>query len=84
MPDVTHSPTDDISIQQTPFCGDLRSKKYFLFEALPTDPSEYLDPSGYCWCHQTQLSIGPDGQHATPDLCGPGRECYRSALAPKT
>ena len=78
------SDTSSQELTQTRFCGDLRSKKYFLFEAPPTDPSEYLDPSGYCWCHQTQLSIGPDGQHAHPELCGPGRECYRSAIAPKS
>jgi hypothetical protein len=75
-------PTTDIP--ETPFCGDLRSKRYFLFESLPTDAAEFLDPSGYCWCYHTQLPVGPDGQSAEPDLCRPGRSCYRSALAPET
>src|SRR5689334_10832286 len=73
----------ELNVIQTPFCGDLRSKKYFLFESLPTDASEFLDPSGYCWCYHTQLPVGPDGESAEPDLCRPGRSCYRSALAPE-
>jgi hypothetical protein len=73
-----------LNVLQTPFCGDLRSKKFFMLDAIPTDESEFMDPSGHCWCHHTQQPIGPDGQHAAPDLCGPGRNCYRSALAPLT
>jgi hypothetical protein len=78
--DVTNNPAPN----QTPYCADLRSKKYFLLDSLPTSDSDFLDPSGYCWCYNTQQSIGPDGQHALPALCGPGRECYRSAVSPQT
>jgi hypothetical protein len=27
------------------------------------------------------MAIGPDGERADPDQCGPDRKCYRSALA---
>ena len=66
---------------QTPFCGDLRSKKYFLLDTLPSEASDLLDGSGHCWCYHTQQPIGPDGLHVLPDQCVPGRVCYRSALS---
>lgn len=69
---------------QTPFCGDLRSKKYFLLDTLPSEASDLLDGSGHCWCYHTQQPIGPDGLHVLPDQCVPGRVCYRSALSPLT
>ena len=69
---------------ETPFCGDLRSKKYFLLDTIPSEASDLLDGSGHCWCHHTQQPIGPDGLHVLPDQCVPGRACYRSALAPLT
>lgn len=74
-----HMPHADVSL--TKFCGDLRSKKYFMLETIATDESHYMDPSGHCWCYHTQQPVGPDGRHVTPDSCGPGRKCYRSALS---
>jgi hypothetical protein len=71
------------SIVQTPFCGDLRSKKFFLMDTLPTLASEYLDDSNHCWCYHTQQVVGPDGGFVTPRRCVPGRRCYRSALDKK-
>ncbi len=65
----------------TPFCGDLRSKKYFMLDTIPTEPEQYYDPSGHCWCFHTQQVLGPDGSHVAPEDCTPGRRCYRSALA---
>ena len=72
------SPAIDAS--QTPFCGSLRSKKFFMLDAVATEPSQYLDASNHCWCRETQGVIGPDGGRATPARCGPGRSCYVSAL----
>ena len=69
---------------ETPFCGELRSKKYFLLDTIPSQASDLLDGSGHCWCYHTQQPIGPDGMHVLPDLCGPGRSCYRSALPAST
>ncbi len=74
----------ELNVLQTPFCGDLRSKKFFMLDSLPVEEADFLDPSGHCWCYHTQMPIGPDGAHAAPHLCGPGRECYRSALAHPT
>ena len=68
----------------TPFCGDLRSKRYFMLDIIPTKAEQYLDPSGHCWCYHTQQVLGPDGQHVAPGACTPGRRCYRSALAEPT
>jgi hypothetical protein len=69
-------------IPQTPFCGQLRSKKYFMLDVLPTDAAQYLDDSAFCWCFKTQQVVGPDGSQASPEQCTPGRGCYRSALTP--
>ncbi len=72
----------NIAGHQTPFCGDLRSKKYFMLDQIATEAQDYMDPSGHCWCYHTQQAIGPDGEQAFPEVCGPGRKCYRSALTP--
>jgi len=65
---------------QSPFCGSLRSKKFFMLDAVATDADHYLDASNHCWCRETQQVIGPDGGAVQPDRCVPGRSCYTSAL----
>lgn len=62
------------------FCGSLRSKKFFMRDALATDPSDYLDASNHCWCRETQQVFGPDGGRVHPTKCMSGRSCYTSAL----
>jgi len=74
-----NSPATSAAIQ-TAFCGSLRSKKFFMLDALATDAEQYLDASNHCWCRETQQVIGPDGGRATPHRCTPGRTCYTSAL----
>jgi hypothetical protein len=64
----------------SPFCRELRSKRFFAVQGVPTDASQYLDRSDHCWCFVTQRPIGPDGAKVYPDRCVPGRSCYRSAL----
>ncbi|HJQ31971.1 MAG TPA: hypothetical protein VJ866_07330 [Pyrinomonadaceae bacterium] len=64
----------------SPFCGSLRSKKFFMTNGLATDASHYLDSTEHCWCRETQLVVGPDGGRAKPARCVPGRSCYKSAL----
>jgi hypothetical protein len=65
---------------QTPFCGALRSKKYFMLDVIATEAQQYLDESGHCWCYHTQHAVGPDGELVQPLDCTPGRSCYRSAV----
>ena len=65
----------------TPFCGDLRSKKFLMLDVIPPTPEQYYDPSGHCWCYHTQQPVGPDGRFVRPEQCTPGRACYTSALA---
>lgn len=65
---------------QSPFCGALRSKKFFILDALASEASQYLDASNHCWCRETQQVMGPDGDRVHPNRCGPGRACYTSAL----
>jgi hypothetical protein len=81
---IPASKSPSLPVIQTPFCGDLRSKKFFMLDRLPADHEDFLDPSGHCWCYHTQIALGPDGSHAGPDHCGPGRSCYRSALSDPT
>jgi hypothetical protein len=75
------SKTARLSVIQTPFCGDLRSKKYFMRDEILTNAEDYHDASGHTWCYHTQMPIGPDGNRAAPEYCTPSRRCYRSALA---
>lgn len=65
---------------QSAFCSELRSKKFFMMDALATSASQYLDGSNHCWCCRTQLVVGPDGGRVRPEHCVPGRSCYKSAL----
>ena len=69
-----------VGVAESPFCGSLRSKKFFIVSGLATDASQYLDSTEHCWCRETQLVIGPDGSRAHPARCVPGRACYSSAL----
>ena len=41
----------------------------------PGFPDTSLDPP-LCWCSETMLAIGPDGEIVSPEHCGPGRPCY--------
>lgn len=70
-----------LPILQTPFCGDLRSKKFFLRDTLPQTAEDFLDSTNHTWCYHTNLPVGPDGYRVCPQDCGPDRSCYRSALA---
>jgi hypothetical protein len=65
---------------QSQFCGRLRSKKFFMLDRLATSGDDYIDSANHVWCCETQEVIGPDNRGVNPDSCGPGRECYRSAL----
>ena len=65
---------------QSPFCGSLRSKKYYMLDRLATSADEYLDATNHVWCCETQEVIGPDNSRVDPERCGPGRACYTSAL----
>jgi hypothetical protein len=67
-------------VPQSAFCSSLRSKKFFMIDALPTDAAQYLDASNHCWCRMTQQVIGPDGGTVHPDSCKVGRDCYSSAF----
>jgi hypothetical protein len=69
-----------VSVAESPFCGSLRSKKFFMMNGLATDASQYLDGTEHCWCRETQMVFGPDGGRAHPSRCVPGRSCYGSAL----
>ncbi len=66
----------------TPFCGELRSKKFLTLDVIPSQADEYFDRSGHCWCYHTQKPLGPDGELVGPHECNVGRSCYRSALSP--
>jgi hypothetical protein len=65
---------------QSPFCGRLRSKKYFMLDRLATSAEDYIDGANHVWCFETQEVIGPDNRRVSPENCGPGRSCYVSAI----
>ena len=65
---------------QSPYCGSLRSKKFFLLDRLASSADDYIDGANHVWCCETQEVIGPDNRRVRPDSCGPGRACYSSAV----
>ncbi len=76
-PDTPALPPAEV---QSPFCGDLRSKKFFMLDVLPTEEEQFLDSTNHCWCYQTQQVVGPDGGSVHPGSCQPGRACYVNSL----
>ncbi len=72
--------TSAATVLRSSFCGELRSKKFFMLGRLASAASDYLDSSNHCWCRVTQQVVGPDGAKARPERCGPERNCYQSAL----
>ena len=80
LSNLQESAPENSAAIQTAFCGSLRSKKFFMLDALATDAEQYLDASNHCWCRETQQVIGPDGGRATPSRCTPGRSCYTSSI----
>ena len=72
--------SDLSTVIKSPFCGSLRSKKFFMMDGLATEAEQYLDSSNHCWCRETQQVVGPDGGRVRPERCVPGRSCYISAL----
>ena len=79
--EVTLETANELSTPiMSPFCGSLRSKKFFMRDTLATEESDYLDASNHCWCRETQQVVGPDGGRVHPSRCGAGRSCYTSAL----
>jgi hypothetical protein len=70
-----------LNVLKTPFCGDLRSKKFYMRDEILTSADDYRDASGHIFCYHTQMPVGPDGFRVDPDDCGPDRPCYRSAFA---
>jgi hypothetical protein len=66
------------AVAQSVFCRELRSKRYYFLEQMPTEEDHILDGSNRCWCRLTMQVIGPDGDMTHPTDCRPGRSCYRS------
>jgi hypothetical protein len=78
--DLPAPPGTESTEVQSPFCGDLRSKKFFMLDVLPTEEDQFLDSTQHCWCYQTQQVVGPDNLSVHPSECRPGRSCYVNAL----
>ena len=78
------APTNETTVSPStvlsPFCGSLRSKKFFLLDRLASSADDYLDAANHVWCCETQEVIGPDNRRVDADACGPGRACYSSAV----
>jgi hypothetical protein len=64
----------------SPFCGSLRSKKFFMLDRMATSADEYVDAANHVWCCETQEVIGPDNSRVDPKRCVAGRTCYSSAI----
>ena len=67
-----------VPLMQSPFCRELRSKKYYFVQGVPMEETDILDGSNHCWCSKTMQAIGPDADLVHPSECKAGRACYRS------
>ena len=62
----------------SPYCREIRSKKYYFLQEMPTEEHHLRDGSNHCWCLRTMQVVGPDGEMVRPENCTAGRSCYRS------
>ena len=40
-----NNPQSSLNVLNTPFCGELRSKRFFMIDGLPSEESDFLDGS---------------------------------------
>lgn len=56
-------------------CENLRWKGLFV----GVDPDPRIPQSDdACWCLETQLCLGPDGEAVSFQGCTPQRQCYKA------
>ena len=60
----------------SPYCRNLRTKKYFSAPHPPRNAEELLEASGHCWCRVTGHAVGEDGEVCDPVDCIKGRTCF--------
>jgi len=70
-------------IVNSPFCREIRSKRFFFLREMPTEPHHLKDGSNHCWCRVTMKVYGPDGEITRPTDCVAGRSCYKSLFEPE-
>jgi len=75
---MSSSPFTPIS----PYCGRLRSKKYYMVGHPPLCEEDLLDGSRHCWCQRTKQAVGPDADLVAPEACQSERTCYEPIGAP--
>jgi len=56
--------------------------QYFRTKAFYTDGGHAVDPADcastpLCWCVHTTIILGPDDVLCSPEMCRPGRACFR-------
>jgi hypothetical protein len=64
----------------SPFCAELRTKRWYFLDAPARTTEEILDGSGRAWCKRTMQSLGPDGELVHPESCQRGRACFRGVV----
>lgn len=72
-----------VETMQSPYCREIRSKRYFFLREMPTEDHHIKDGSNHCWCRLTMKVYGPDGELVQPQDCTAGRTCYRSLFEPE-
>lgn len=75
-PETASATTSDALF--SPFCRELRTKRYYFLDGMATEESQLLDGSNRCWCGRTMQAYGPDGEMVYTADCKPGRSCYKS------
>jgi len=57
-------------------CRHLRSKGMFITGCTNPAVEDGQVGDGYCWCGQTQHTLGPDDDFVGRPTCVPGRACF--------
>lgn len=63
-----------------PVCRHLRTKMFYISEALGLRYMEQTMPTESYWCMKTMTATGPDDQPVEPDECGRDRRCREERM----
>jgi len=66
--------------QPSPICRDFRTKAFYTDGCHEVDPADCAATPA-CWCVHTTMILGPDDILCSPEMCRPGRACFRPPSA---
>jgi hypothetical protein len=75
--DVNSPSLNDSSLPPIPCCVHLACKS-MMYRPDERPGLLHVSDTQHYWCNVTMDPRGPDDKHTNPNLCQPGRSCFRA------